>query len=403
MGGMSVGALTLLVCLLVAWKGPMGALDRVRREHAANPWARRYLIVTLALAAALVLSLVVAAIWPLQYAGRPVQVSFGRDLAKTWYLFWPLLLLAVLRALSPNDRARLLSVWLGFALILGAIGWLQYFTGWPRPQGIPLHPGRFHATLFFGHHLSVASVLIFPFFAALDLAEKPIGPRIAGLSRPLLSLAAALLAITLFLTYSRMLWVALPVSVIAWVLWVLPRRLSLGALVTLALMAAAALQAPEVRERLGNTMGVSTRQELWKANLEFVARRPLTGAGWHHNLDLAGAYFDEKLGPGDHFVGHAHNNVIEALGGTGLLGLLAWLAWCSLVIRMAWVAARGGQARGFSRGVVCAWIAFHLNGLTQVNFWESKVLHQITWVVAWSLLWASELARENRKPAGADS
>ena len=39
-------------------------------------------------------------------------------------------------------------------------------------------------------------------------------------------------------------------------------------------------------------------------------------------------------------------------------------------------------------------------GLTQVNFWESKVLHQIMWVTAWALVWADD-SRGN--PAGAES
>ena len=41
-----------------------------------------------------------------------------------------------------------------------------------------------------------------------------------------------------------------------------------------------------------------------------------------------------------------------------------------------------------AKGWACAWIVFHLNGLTQVNFWEAKVQHQMAWVIAWSLLFA---------------
>jgi len=32
--------------------------------------------------------------------------------------------------------------------------------------------------------------------------------------------------------------------------------------------------------------------------------------------------------------------------------------------------------------VVGGWFCLHLNGLTQANFWDAKVLHQIGWVTA---------------------
>ena len=50
---------------------------------------------------------------------------------------------------------------------------------------------------------------------------------------------------------------------------------------------------------------------------------------------------------------------------------------------------RGGTRAepGFAWGLLCAWIVFQLNGLTQVNFWEGKVMHQMMWAVAWSFVW----------------
>ncbi len=83
------------------------------------------------------------------------------------------------------------------------------------------------------------------------------------------------------------------------------------------------------------------------------------------------------------------------MGGTGILGLLAWLAWVGVTLGLAWASVRRGRTGGFARGVLCAWVVFHINGLTQVNFWESKVLHQMMWVVAWTLLWASQPSKES--------
>ena len=75
------------------------------------------------------------------------------------------------------------------------------------------------------------------------------------------------------------------------------------------------------------------------------------------------------------------------LGGTGLLGALAWLAWCWVTLKILWRGFKNPVSQSFAWGLLCAWLVFQINGLTQVNFWEGKVMHQMMWVVAWSLLW----------------
>jgi hypothetical protein len=49
---------------------------------------------------------------------------------------------------------------------------------------------------------------------------------------------------------------------------------------------------------------------------------------------------------------------------------------------MTW---KTSNAFGIGRGLFCAWIVLHLNGLTQVNVWEGKVEHQMAWALAWAL------------------
>ncbi len=40
-----------------------------------------------------------------------------------------------------------------------------------------------------------------------------------------------------------------------------------------------------------------------------------------------------------------------------------------------------------ARAFFCAWLTFMLNGLTQENFWDAKVTHQMSFVIAWMLFW----------------
>jgi O-antigen ligase len=301
-------------------------------------------------------------------------------------------------------RITVLRAWLGTFVLLSAVGVVQHFTGWPRPQAIPGVPGRFHATLFLGHHLSVASVFIFPFFVLLDfLRQTPsskaaaLAPsradRIAVFPRWFLLIGAVLGFMTLGLTYSRTLWVALPIGIALWALLSAPRKLRVPVVIAIILAAASATQVPWVKSRLSAQMGIHTREDLWEANLKMFESRPLTGVGLKHNQELSGYYLMEKYHSSNVFSGHAHNNVLDFLGGTGLIGLLAWIVWWVFIFR--WTICPGVRVVGYdlSLGLLCALVVFQLNGLTQVNFWEAKVQHQLMWAVAWLLLGATAGAK----------
>lgn len=361
------------------------------------------------LAVACILSLVFARWNPLE-GFEPAAVRWGKDLFKLWYFLWPPVLAALLFRLTDAAQGRILKTWL---LVFGAIsliGVQQFWTGWPRMQPIPNLPGHFHSTLFLGHHLSVASIWIFPFFVALSAVLSPARDGLAdhlGLSRRMLVGLVAAGGLTLFLGFSRMLWLALPVGVLALVfLKTAPQRRLRYTLLAGASAGAACValfQLPMIHERLLHSMGTTERFELWRANLELFRARPFTGAGWHHNLELAGQLLRQWHPGQEIFVGHAHNNLLEVLGGTGLIGLVGWLGWNIWLARALWRQSQessrlAGWRREFAQGSLAALAVFHLNGLTQVNFWEGKVQHQLSWIVAWSLLGLLHQETRERQP-----
>ncbi len=393
MATMSIAATVLLVCLLAGHGGFLG-LGRSLREELRQPKSRFVFFAGLALFNACALSLLVARFFPLSFNQKTPEIHFGADLAKAWYLFWPLFLTAGLRTVGDSGRAKIIKVWLVTFAIISVVGVVQFFTGWPREQAIPGLAGRFHATLFLGHHLSVASILIFPFFAALDGLFHPTEMIKIGLSRKFIAAAIFLGALTLFFSFSRTLWVALPVGVGLFLFWNLSRRVAIPLLIVSVLAGWALTFHPAVHDRLETAMGIGTRQELWSANWEFFKLRPLTGAGWHKNLELAGHYLQEKYPGRENFVGHAHNGFLEMLGSTGALGTIAWLVWVGWVFVELFGRARRGEF--LARGFFCAWLVFHINGLTQVNFWESKVLHQVMWVASLILVSAPRSVSHSR-------
>jgi O-antigen ligase len=390
MAAMSIGAFVLIFALL------LNNSSSLKKEF-KNQWQhsnfRGYFIVSSFLSIVCALSLLGGILFPLGYGGKFVEVHFLRDIAKIWYFFWPCLLVIGLKRLNSNQIQFVLNSWLFTFGLLSILGCFQYFYGWPRPQSIPGEPGRFHATLFLGHHLSVASIFIFPFFVALDLAwfgylKKSIQPSPSSWIQWKHYLVFAIFGLfTLILTYSRTLWLALPLAISVWVLLSFPKKYQILGCGLLVLIGLAASQTPSVQRRLHTGIGIVTRENLWLANLEFLKKRPFTGAGWHHNQELSGYYLMDKFKTNDVFSGHAHNNFLDLLGSQGILGTLSWTVWCLFVFWLILKPLKNKDSNIlFARGLFCAWLVFHINGLTQVNFWEAKVEHQLAWVIAWTLL-----------------
>lgn len=388
MATMSIGAALVGVCLL-AW-----SFGKSKKFFKSEVFAR-YRWVSALLGCACVASLLGLEFTPIRVEGFDlVRVEWSRDLSKLWYFAWAPALAFALSVLNEQLERRVWRVWVGFFALVSVVGCIQFFSGWPRAQGIPDLEGRYHATLFLGHHLSTASVWIFPFFAVLAaIFSKPLRDH-WGISRKLLIVFGVLGFLTLFLSFSRMLWLALPIGIGFFGL-IFRRGLRLGQVifvcVALILSVSAAWQVPAIRERMQSSMGTHDRFELWKVNWRFFLDRPLTGAGWHHNLELAGQTLRKAKPEGHIFIGHAHNNAIDVIGSMGILGLMTWLAWniwlAVELIRLGFASGVPPWIRDLSRGWLAAFLVFQLNGLTQVNFWEGKVQHQLFWMVAWVLLW----------------
>lgn len=380
MAAMSIGAVLVFLALIFC-----------QDRSIQNPWrqewqvctSRIYFKLSLFLAVACGISLISAKLFPLSWGGHSASVHLLKDFSKVWYLFWPLLLLQAIRSISEIDRGQVYQSWLISFGVLSILGIFQYFSGWPRPQEIPNLSHRFHTTLFLGHHLSVASIFIFPFFAALDYARAR-----KGSPSQLYWIIAAAGFFALILTYSRTLWVALPVGLILWSVWVLPKKWKIWVTFGILVAVSLALFYPPIYQRVHENLGITTRQDLWEANLEFFKNRPLFGVGLKQAQELSGYYLMEKYHTQSVFSGHAHNNILHMLGSTGIVGTMSWITWCLGVFWILWTKKnqKSSHPPHFTQGLICAWIVFQLNGLTQVNFWEAKVQHQIAWMIAWALL-----------------
>jgi O-antigen ligase len=262
-------------------------------------------------------------------------------------------------------------------------------------------PGRYHVTGLFGHHLTAASVMPFAFLWLVGEFLSPQERSLSRWARAILGVFLVAACVVLFLIHSRILWLALPLGLLSFAIRIFwdsnyvrarpLRLLTLFAVSAVLIGLWYALSDPTIRGRiykpdgLDLPMGVSERLGIWKVNWELFLERPLLGVGWHKNLELGGYLQLSRVPEGSSvFSGHAHNNIIELLASTGILGVSAFLTWQFWILRTT--ASLG--VRGFAWLV--AWGVFHLQGLTQVNLFDSKVLHTLAWVIAWTLVWKEE-------------
>jgi len=391
--------------VLVAWFAVLFSAQRALIiQYPFGPPFKTYRFWGLALLLTCWGSLVVAKIFPFAYAGHDPEITFHGFL-KIWYLVIPVILATVFEAASLGENLSIVTIvkpwwWLTIALFVLAV--VQYFTGWPQPQLIPDTVDRFHATLFFGHHLSTASILIFPTFTALAVALGAITRKktYSFVSVQLVLIAGIAGYGILFLSYARTAWIAIVIGALLLLKKYLASQLSrkqwiLGA-VAVAVVGLAATQLPIIQGRLQKLYGINERAELWKANIDFFTHRPITGIGWLKTQEMSEYYF-KQIDPDhyrEHFWGHAHSNFFEMLGGTGILGLLAFLGWSLFTLKFAHGLSTRFELRAlaskttdqnqswdffysdFARGIFVALLLLHFNGLTNVTFWEGKVMHQ---------------------------
>ncbi|MGZ6480380.1 MAG: O-antigen ligase family protein, partial [Bdellovibrionales bacterium] len=88
-----------------------------------------------------------------------------------------------------------------------------------------------------------------------------------------------------------------------------------------------------------------------------------------------------RLGIDQEFVSHAHNNLLQFLGGTGIFGFISYCAVIFIFLRKAW-RIRKVTAWGWS--LFLAQLYMQLGGLTEANFIDGEVNHML--IFTWAIL-----------------
>lgn len=131
------------------------------------------------------------------------------------------------------------------------------------------------------------------------------------------------------------------------------------------------------------------RLTLWVTNLRIWKESPIFGIGYGENGRRLAEYYAKFQVPSETLIGHAHNQFLHFLAGTGLVGLIVYLVliiyFLVLSIRV-WrvVSIKNTFHQGLVLGCLGSQIMFHIGSLTEANFEHSKV--RLVLIFSWAMI-----------------
>ncbi len=241
---------------------------------------------------------------------------------------------------------------------------------------------------FFNHHLTFANVFTFygSLFTALGLSSNR--------WRRWFLTAGALIFLAVVWTQSRAAWVAIPAMALTIAVAKSKKWMALFLGIGVVLLGVLYVTDVGFHERFERTFlkrddfyNLGPRRRLWNAQIEIFKENPILGFGWNNNERHCKEYVD-RLYPDikDNFCGHAHSNELQILATTGIVGAAAflWLWWTIMVFTYRAIRAyrKVEDEHWILIGCFAAFVGFHLQGITQWNFGDAKVLHNLMFFLA---------------------
>jgi O-antigen ligase len=386
MAAMGIGSglflLATLVFFALGWK--QGGAEKLRQAYCTP-----YTWISLAFFLACFASLIGAKLQPVE--GGQEGPLFSSLKKFHYFLYPPLFALAFLGAESRMEKHSFWRAWGWMGAFLGLLAVVQFYGAvlFPEPW---LHSEffrpvgetpRFHGQGLMMFHLSFASCMCFVAAAAWARLIFPL----AGDARRERLLWGGLVLISslgVYFSYSRIALGAL-VALIALLGFLRRWRLGLGLLLALSLIGWGLWSfSPALRTRfIQNEGGNMERLIMWKSALLMFEQRPVFGVGFgrtgelspHYAIPVAQALYHRD----PWFTSHAHDNFLDILATTGLVGAFLFLAWWGFLFYSALRAFRRAplEERWLPAAALAGFLAFHVNGLTQVNFWDGKSEHTL--------------------------
>jgi O-antigen ligase len=314
----------------------------------------------------------------------------------------------VIRSELAQRSERLLLFTTPLFIFVGLYAVLQFATGrdlligrhdFLKPFGASTYRavGFFNIPLTFAYSYgvlgSVFSVWYFFRFATISTRGRWLG----GVA--VVCICAGILA-----SGVRGAWLASGVTVVSILPFLRRRTALLTAACFIAMVATLILSSESIRLRAASMILIQEssnagRVKIWRGHLAIARDYPLLGVGLGQTGNHLGKYY-QQMGIRNGQIGHAHNNFIEYLAGTGMVGLTFYLLVSGFFLVASLLAFRrqkkSGAPDGFfaslAVGCFAAQIYMHTGGLTEVNFTDGEVNHAL--MLVWALTLGVKYKRE---------
>lgn len=315
---------------------------------------------------------------------------------------WILLLYLLTYALSlfPGLN-KLVYLIIGLGTVISGYAVFQHFTGidlryeWGLREASAVTPAPYSGADVFqsvglmSHHLTYG--YLFAMVFCFPLAALMLGRQKSFFFRFIMVISTLVMGMSLIWTYGRGVWIASLAAVMFMAAYV--SKKALFSLLILAGIAVGTLYSSNhgFRERVDSIWATdyksnTDRQDLWRANVEMLSDHPWIGIGWRQNEVRIQEYYS-KLGITNSFGGHAHNNYLQILATTGLLGFFCYAFFILIFLLMThrlWLEIPKSHYwhKVIVLGALGSQVAMHTGGLTQWNFGDAEVNHFFIFVLA---------------------
>lgn len=220
--------------------------------------------------------------------------------------------------------------------------------------------------------------LIFVFFAALLVL---LFEKFNLVQKIIFSTAVLLMGLSVFFTYTRGIWAATFITLM--VLFIIKSRKAFFAFLfsTAAFFIIYMNNAPIFKERVLSSFATYSdklRSQLIEVHLLMFQDHPWFGIGYWDSYRQIADYWPRLGLPPDHFESHAHNQIINVLGTTGLLGTFFFLAMVWFFTKKSWSYVQQcrlnkTQSFALSIAIFLLIVQFFLACLTDVSFEYAKI------------------------------
>lgn len=257
-----------------------------------------------------------------------------------------------------------------------------------RAGGFFSNPMTFAHSFQFFALMSLASLLV-KFFSAFSNLKN----RFSDKKFLIHVLLFILSVVTVFLTMTRGVWLGILAGIGGGLILHFRKKAWKAILVLITVCIFAFIMSPSLQDRFIQTLNPShsydsERLVLWKTNWNIFLESPWFGIGYGENKRLLRQYYDKYGVPERQFEGHAHNQYLHFLAGTGVFGLAAYLTLYGYFIFLSASLYLNKNVKTPERiitlGAFMGLICFFIGGVVESNFQHAKLKYML--VMVWALL-----------------